>query len=100
MPKRICPHCSHPFEIPDAMVGEHFPCPVCAQDILLPRRNRPAQEKIKLTVTALVDEIYSAPQLANIAQQIIANVERVIVGKPEQVRLAVVALFAEGHTLV
>jgi MoxR-like ATPase len=99
MPKRICPHCSQPFEIPDAMVGEHVPCPRCGQDILMPRKAREPAEKIKLTVTPPPDETYRPPQISTIARQIIANVERVIVGKPEQVRLAVVGLFAEGHIL-
>src|SRR3984957_11584634 len=99
MPKRICPHCSHAFEIHDSKVGEHFPCPNCGQDILMPRKTREPQEKIKLAVTPPPPEIYQAPQLADIARQIIINVQRVIVGKPEQVTLAVVALFAEGHIL-
>jgi MoxR-like ATPase len=99
MPKRICPHCSHPFEIPDALVGEHLPCPSCGQDILMPRKSRQPSEKIKLTVTPPPPDIYQAPQLAEIARQIIANVERVIVGKTDQVRLAVMGLFAEGHIL-
>ena len=99
MPKRICPHCGQPFEISDAKVGEHFPCPRCGQDILMPRKAREPAEKIKLTVTPPPPDIYQAPQLAGIARQIITNVERVIVGKPEQVMLAVVGLFAEGHIL-
>jgi MoxR-like ATPase len=99
MPKRLCPHCSHPFEIPDDKVGEHVPCPRCGQDILLPRRQREPMEKIKLTVTPPPEIILPAPELAAIAQEIISNVERVIVGKPEQVRMAVVGLFAEGHIL-
>jgi MoxR-like ATPase len=99
MPKRICPHCSHPFEIPDALVGEHVPCPACGQDILMPRRARGPLEKIKLAVTPPVPDTYQAPQLAAIARQIITNVERVIVGKPEQITLAVAALFGEGHIL-
>ena len=99
MPKRICPHCGHPFEISDSMVGEHVPCPNCRQDILMPSKAREPEEKIKLTVTPPPPETYQASQLADIARQIIANVQRVIVGKPEQVTLAVVALFAEGHIL-
>jgi len=99
MPKRVCQHCSHSFEIPDSQVGEHFPCPSCGQDILLPRQIREPNEKIKLTVTPPPDEIYQAPRLAEIARQIIANIQRVIVGKPEQVTFAVVGLFAEGHLL-
>ncbi|MGA2244696.1 MAG: AAA family ATPase [Verrucomicrobiota bacterium] len=99
MPKRICPHCGHPFEIPDAQVGEHVPCPRCHEDILMPRKSRQPAEKMKLAVTPPPPDIYQAPQVAAIANQIIANVERVIVGKSDQVRLAVVGLFAEGHIL-
>lgn len=99
MPNRVCPHCSHTFQIPDAVVGEHYPCPACSEDILLPRRMRAPQEKIKLTVAPPAVEIYPAPQLAAVARQIITNVERVIVGKSDQIMLAVVALFAEGHIL-
>jgi len=99
MPKRLCPHCSHPFEIPDSKVGEHLPCPRCGQDILMPRRSRLPAEKIKRVVTPPPPENYEPAHLAAIAGRIIANVERVIVGKPDPVRLAVVALFAEGHIL-
>ena len=99
MPKRVCQHCGQPFEIPDSLVGEHFPCPSCGLDILTPRKIREPNEKMKLTVTPPPDEIYQAPRLAEIARQIIANIQRVIAGKPEQVTLAVVGLFAEGHIL-
>lgn len=65
----------------------------------MPRKAREPLEKIKLTVTPPAPDIYQAPQLADLAKQIITNVERVIVGKTEQVTLAVVGLFAEGHIL-
>lgn len=99
MPKRVCPHCSYQFTIPDAMIGEDFPCPSCGMNILQPRQPR-ASDKIKLTVTPPPDEVLTAAQIAAIAQQMIANIERVIVGKPEAVRLAVIGLFAEGHILI
>jgi MoxR-like ATPase len=38
--------------------------------------------------------------VANLANQIIANVERVIVGKHDQIVLAVATLFSEGHLLI
>ena len=61
---------------------------------------RPANEKMRLTVvTPPPVELFSAPQLAELARKIIANVQTVIVGKPEQVTLAVAGLFAEGHLL-
>jgi MoxR-like ATPase len=39
-------------------------------------------------------------ELHNVTQRISANVERVLVGKPEAVRLSLVTLLAEGHLLV
>ncbi len=100
MPKRVCPHCSYAFEIPDYLVGENFGCPSCGKNILLPRQVRAPNEKIKLTVEPPPDVVYSVAQVHDLARQIIANVQQVIVGKPEQVTLAVAALFAEGHVLL
>ncbi len=40
------------------------------------------------------------PDVADAGARIAANIQRVIVGKPEVVRVALVALFAEGHLLV
>ncbi len=100
MPKRVCPHCSQTLEIADSQIGENVSCPHCGKNILQPRQTRPANEKIQLSVTPPPEVIYSAAQLADLARQIIANVQQVIVGKPEQVTLAVVALFAEGHILL
>lgn len=100
MPKRVCQHCSFPFFITDAEIGEDIPCPGCGISILQPRQARAANEKIKLIVEPPPDEVYSATKLSAIAQQLAANIERVIVGKSEQVRLAIMALFAEGHILL
>ncbi|MFD9741626.1 AAA family ATPase [Umezawaea sp. NPDC059074] len=44
--------------------------------------------------------MHSSPTPAEAYGAIAANVQRVILGKPEVVRLAVVALFAEGHLLI
>jgi MoxR-like ATPase len=99
MPKRVCQHCGLQFTITDSQVGEDIPCPGCGISILKPRAVRAANEKIRLTVEAPVEEIYSPAKLSEIARQIIANIQRVIVGKPDQVTQAVAALFAEGHIL-
>ena len=40
------------------------------------------------------------PGVANIAERIIRNVETVIVGKPESVRLTVIGLLCQGHVLI
>jgi MoxR-like ATPase len=99
MPKRTCHHCRRPIEIPDSAVGEDFPCPFCGKNIMVPPDNILNREKIKLSVSRPPAENFSAPQLAEIARRIIANVQTVIVGKEPQVTLAVAGLFAEGHIL-
>ena len=40
------------------------------------------------------------PTAASLAKRLIENIEKVIVGKPEAIRLAVIALFADGHLLI
>lgn len=100
MPKRVCQHCGFQFFITDSEIGEDIPCPGCGISILKPRQLRAQNEKIKLVVEAPTDDVYRAEKLSALAQKIIANVQRVIVGKPDQVTLAVAALFAEGHILL
>lgn len=46
------------------------------------------------------DAAVAPSEVADIAARIAANVQRVIVGKPDVVRVALVALLAEGHLLV
>src|ERR1700679_2672028 len=43
---------------------------------------------------------FSTAEVSAITQQLITNVEKVIVGKHEQVLLAVAVLLAEGHLLI
>ncbi|HEV2696182.1 MAG TPA: AAA family ATPase [Verrucomicrobiae bacterium] len=100
MPKRVCQHCGHPFSILDSQIGENVACPKCGKSILQPRSPRAPVEKIRLSVTPPPIDIYPAAKLAEISQSIIDNVQRVIVGKSEQVTLAVATLFAEGHLLL
>ncbi len=87
------------FKFPTGSSARSLRVPVAAKASC--SRARPASQtkKIKLIVTPPPEEIYPAAKLAEIAQQIITNVKRVIVGKPEQVNLAVAVLFAEGHIL-
>ena len=100
MPKRVCPHCGFKFEIPDSMIGENVACPSCGKSILQPRQARGQNEKMQLVVTPPPDETYSPAQLSDVARQMIANVEKVIVGKTDVVNLAIATLFAEGHILL
>ena len=45
----------------------------------------------------------SSPPVADVhtvARRIVGNIERILVGKPEAVRTAMITLLAEGHLLV
>jgi MoxR-like ATPase len=54
-----------------------------------------------MTISPIAQSKGLSPEEAGeVAREIIGNVERVIVGKHEQVTLAVATLFAEGHLLV
>lgn len=99
MPKRTCQHCGQPVEIPESKIGEDFPCPRCGKNLLSPPDHIVNREKIKLTVVPPTADYFPAAKIAEIARQIIANIQTVIVGKEEQVSLAVAGLFAEGHIL-
>ncbi len=59
------------------------------------------EKKPKMTVPPVTPAKGLAPaEVSAIAQQLIANVEKVIVGKHDQVVLAVAVLLAEGHLLI
>jgi MoxR-like ATPase len=55
----------------------------------------------KLAISPIQETKPLSPvEVAAVAQRLIENVEKVIVGKREQVRLAVATLLAEGHLLI
>ena len=47
-----------------------------------------------------VDGVVGLAEVADLAGRIASNIQRVIVGKPDVVRVALVTLLAEGHLLV
>ena len=101
MPKRHCHHCGIHFELPDSKIGEDYPCPVCGKNIMVPPDEILHRKAIKFVVEAptLEQIMWKAPQVAELARKIMANVQTVIVGKEPQVGLAIAGLFAEGHIL-
>jgi MoxR-like ATPase len=60
-----------------------------------------SQTKIKVTLSPIEQPKGLSPtDVSALAQQIIANVEKVVVGKHEQVVLAIAVFLAEGHLLI
>jgi MoxR-like ATPase len=60
-----------------------------------------SQTKIKVTLSPIEQpKGFSPADVSILAQKLIANVEKVVVGKHEQVVLAVAVFLAEGHLLI
>jgi MoxR-like ATPase len=59
----------------------------------------PTREKIAIAPIQ-ESKVLSPAEVASMAQRLTENVEKVIVGKHEQVRLAIATLLAEGHLLI
>jgi len=53
-----------------------------------------------MTTTSNRPAPLSVPELATITARIVENVQKVIAGKPEAIRIALVTLLSEGHLLV
>jgi len=101
MAKFICQHCGKYLDAPASTSGSKISCPFCGQTTLLSISVMPQVHKPKLTVTPIATpKGLSIEQVSSVAAQIIANVEQVIVGKREQVVLAVAVMLAEGHLLI
>jgi MoxR-like ATPase len=61
----------------------------------------PSDKKLKVTLSPIeAPKGLSPAEISAIAQKVITNVEKVVVGKHEQVVLAVAVFLAEGHLLI
>jgi MoxR-like ATPase len=98
MIKSICVSCGQPFVSSDAPVGTHVKCPRCGTEnvvsppeppsVRVPKSNAPPER-----------EPQSSP-VTPIANRIVDNIEKVIVGKHDEIVLTLVAYCAEGHVLL
>ena len=99
MAKFICPNCDQHIEAPDELAGEEISCPSC-QTRVKPMGFSPAG-KLKLNIGPIDEpKKLSSQEVSAVARQLIAGVERVIVGKHDRIELAVATLMAEGHLLI
>jgi MoxR-like ATPase len=96
--KSTCGSCGQHIEFPAELAGKQVTCPNCGAKVLLetapatairiPKQRDPAER-----------EPGSSPA-APLANRIIENIEKVIVGKRNEIVLTMVALLAEGHVLL
>src|SRR3984957_18328699 len=96
--KSICASCGQHIEFPAELAGKQVACPNCGAKTLLdcapetairiPKQKDPAERET------------GASPAATLATRIIDNIEKVIVGKRDEIVLTLVALLAEGHVLL
>ena len=96
--KSICVSCGQHIEVPPELAGKRVACPNCGAKTLLDGPPAPAI-RIPQQRDPAEREPGSSPA-APLANRIIDNIEKVIVGKRDEIVLTLVALLAEGHVLL
>jgi MoxR-like ATPase len=92
MIKITCAYCGKPFE---AASPADLTCPHCGSKNIMPLRQMPAVQ----AAGAMRREPGDSPT-ATTASRLIGNIEKVVVGKYDEILMTVMAYFAEGHVLL
>ncbi len=94
-----CNHCGQNIEFPEEMTGDEIQCPHCGEATVLFDPNR-----IEITVPDVKDRPDASAEetakVSGLAGRLIDNIETAVIGKTDQIKLCLVALFAEGHVLL
>lgn len=102
MPKSFCERCHQSFDVTPAMTGPEVMCPICRKmtRLVFDPMNF-GKKAAKITLPPVEEPKAMDPaEVTALARLLIANVEKVVVGKRTQVVLAVATLLAEGHVLI
>lgn len=100
MAKGACTQCSQLIEFPDQMGGQEIACPTCGKQTVLSSPDIPLIRIPSPAPTRPTSQSEQASIVAPIAHRIIENVEKVVIGKRQEITLAMVAYFSEGHILL
>jgi len=99
MIKNVCNSCGQPFVSSDAPVGAPIKCPRCgAENVVAPPKPPPLPVPAKWGAPA--ERAPGNSPVMPVAQRIIDNIEKVIVGKHNEIMLTLVAYCAEGRVLL
>jgi MoxR-like ATPase len=96
MTKITCAYCGKPF-MAGGTNGDPI-CPNCGSKYLTPLRDTAAGQTPQFQIPAPRES--SNSPVAATASRLIDNIEKVIVGKHDEILLTVMAYFAEGHVLL
>jgi MoxR-like ATPase len=98
MPKINCVYCGQPFEVNRTLDGKPVKCPNCGSDNTVAAGRGQTVRMPQIRPAAEREPVESV--VAPIAGQIVDNIEKVIVGKHNEIILTVMAYFAGGHVLL
>ncbi|MGD0087833.1 MAG: AAA family ATPase [Verrucomicrobiota bacterium] len=98
MPKFACVYCGQPFEFNSSPAGQPVKCPHCGSDNTV-AVNRARTLRIP-QIRPAADRESVDSVVAPVANRIVDNIEKVIVGKHNEIILTVMAYFAGGHVLL
>jgi MoxR-like ATPase len=98
MSKFTCVYCGQSFQINFSLEGQPVKCPHCGSDnsVALSRAHKMGLPQIRPAAEREPADSIVAP----VANQIVDNIEKVIVGKHNEIILTVMAYFAGGHVLL
>jgi len=98
MSKIACVYCGQSFELNSSPADQPVKCPHCGSDnsVAVSRARRMGLPQIRPAADREPAESVVAP----IANQIVDNIEKVIIGKHSEIILTVMAYFAGGHVLL
>jgi MoxR-like ATPase len=98
MSKITCVYCGKSFEINSSLAGQPDKCPHCGSDnsVAVSRAHKMGLPQIRPAAEREPADSIVAP----VANQIVDNIEKVIVGKHNEIILTVMAYFAGGHVLL
>jgi MoxR-like ATPase len=99
MSRSTCLSCGQHLEFSEDMAGRQVICPNCGAKTRLPAPAASAEIRIPPQRDPSVREPGSSP-VGPFASRLVDNIERVIVGKRDEIVWVLVALLAEGHVLL
>lgn len=82
------------------MISEYVECPHCSATTQLLDPNAVAEEPVARSPQFSGAAAAAPSEVYGISERIIDNVEKVVVGKRNQIMLTLVAMFSEGHALL
>src|SRR6476659_11142766 len=100
MAKSICSVCGQHLEFPPELAGQEASCPSCGGKTRLGNPDAPIIRLPKLPRQTPAAREQGTSPVMPVANRIINNMEKVVVGKHEEIVLTLMALLAEGHVLL